>query len=119
MKYLKQFGIILAISFAGELMNYFIPLPIPAGIYGIVILFLGLVFKIIPLAAVKDTAHFLVDIMPVMFISPAVGLMETMGLIKKVWIPYISVIVITTVVVMAVSGKITQWIIRRKRREGA
>lgn len=118
MKYLKQFGIILAVSFVGELLNYFIPLPIPAGIYGIVILFLGLLFKIIPLCWVKDAAHFLVDIMPIMFISPAVGLMETFGVIKTNWVPYISIIVISTVLVMGVSGKITQGVIRRKTKRG-
>lgn len=119
MKYLKQFGIILVISFIGELLNYYVPLPIPAGIYGIVILFLGLLLRIIPLDAVKDTAHFLVDIMPIMFISPAVGLMETFGLIKSNWIPYISIIVISTVLVMVVSGWVTQAIIRAKAQKGA
>lgn len=119
MKYLKQFGIILLVSFVGELLNYFIPLPIPAGIYGIVIMFLGLLFKIIPLDSVRDAGHFLVDIMPIMFISPAVGLMETWGLIKSNWIPYISIIVISTILVIIVSGKITQWIMRRDQRKAA
>ena len=36
MKYLKQFGIILTISFIGEILYRVIPLPIPAGIYGII-----------------------------------------------------------------------------------
>ncbi len=119
MKYLKQFGIILLVSFIGELLNYFIPLPIPAGIYGIVIMFLGLLFKIIPLDSVKDAGHFLVDIMPIMFISPAVGLMETWGLIKANWIPYISIIVISTVLVMFVSGKVTQLVMRRDAGKAA
>lgn len=42
MKYLKQFLIILLISFAGELLKYVLPLPIPASIYGMVILLVGL-----------------------------------------------------------------------------
>ena len=119
MKYLKQFGIILVVSFIGELLAYFIPAPIPAGIYGIVIMFLCLVFKIIPLCAVKDGAHFLIDIMPVMFISPAVGIMEVAGIIKNSWIPYISIIVITTVLVMGVSGKVAELIIRVKQKKEA
>ena len=114
MKYLKQIAIILVISFVGELLNYYIPLPIPAGIYGIVILFFGLLFKLIPHDWVKDVAHFLVDIMPIMFISPAVGLMETVGVLKSSWVPYVSIIVISTILVMVVSGKVTQFIIRKK-----
>ena len=40
MKYVKQFGIILLISFAGEALNYLLPLPVPASIYGLVLMFL-------------------------------------------------------------------------------
>ena len=43
MKYLRQFLLILFISFLGELLKYFLPLPIPASIYGMVILFIGFV----------------------------------------------------------------------------
>ena len=42
MKYLIQFLIIIAFSFAGELLHYCLPLPIPASIYGIILLFLAL-----------------------------------------------------------------------------
>lgn len=119
MKILKQFGIILLISAIGELLNYYIPLPIPASIYGIVIMFICLLTKIIPLDAVKDAGHFLVEIMPVMFISPAVAIMESWNLIKADWIPYICITIISTIVVMVVSGRVTQWIIRLKNRKRA
>jgi holin-like protein len=117
MKYIKQIGISIIISFIGELLNFFIPLPVPAGIYGIIILFIGLITKLIPLDCVKDVGHFLVEIMPIMFISPAVGIMESFGLIKKNWIPYISIIVISTVLVMVVSGKITQCIMNKNNKK--
>ena len=38
-KYLRQFGIILAVTCAGEIMKYFIPLPIPGSIYGLILMF--------------------------------------------------------------------------------
>ena len=68
MKYLKQFLIILVISYAGELLKYVLPLPIPASIYGMVILLVGLLTGLIALDAVKDVGKFLIEIMPVMFI---------------------------------------------------
>ena len=76
MKYIKQFGIILIFSFAGELLNYLIPLPIPASIYGIILLFLCLEVKLIPLDKVEEISRFMIEIMPLMFIPAAVGLME-------------------------------------------
>ncbi len=75
MKYIGQFGIILVISFVGEILNYFIPLPVPASIYGLVIMFLCLHFGIIRVGTVKGTADFLIEIMPLMFIPAAVELM--------------------------------------------
>ena len=53
MKYLKQFLIILVISLIGEILNKLLPLPVPASIYGMVILFAGLLSGIIKLESVK------------------------------------------------------------------
>lgn len=108
MKYIKQFGIILAVSFIGELLAYFIPLAIPASIYGIVLMFAGLKTGVIPYESVRDTGRFLIEIMPMMFIPAAVGLMTAWKLIQQSWLAYIVITVITTVVVMAVSGLVTQ-----------
>lgn len=56
MKYIREFGIIIVISLIGELLNYLIPLPIPSSIYGLVIMFLCLHFKIVKIADVKDSS---------------------------------------------------------------
>lgn len=116
MRYIKQFCIILAISFAGEILNELIPLPIPASIYGIVILFAGLCTGAIPLDSVKETGKFLVEIMPVMFIPAAVGLINSWGLIRASWLQYLLVTAVTTVAVMAAAGLVTQFVIIRQGR---
>lgn len=116
MKYLKQFGIIMVVSFVGEILNYVLPLPIPASIYGIVLMFVCLETKIIKLDAVKDTAKFLIEIMPIMFIPAAAGVIDAWGIIKPDLIPYIVVLIVSTVVVMAVSGRVTQRVIRIQNR---
>lgn len=115
MKTLGQIVIILLVSFAGELLNYCLPLPIPASIYGIVILFCLLEFKVIPLRAVKETGDFLVSIMQLMFIPAAVGLLEAWDVIAPNWLPYILITLISTFVVMFFSGRVTQAVIRLGR----
>ena len=112
MKYIKQFGIILTISFAGEICNRLIPLPVPASIYGLVILFLGLMSGIIKLDSVKETGKFLIDIMPLMFIPAAVGLLESWDVLKPICVPIVGITLITTIIVMVATGKITQLVIR-------
>ena len=117
MKRMKQFGIILLISFVVEILEKWIPLPIPASIYGIILLFLCLKLNIIPHEAVHETGKFLIEIMPLMFIPAAVGLLETWDVIAPAWLEYVAVTVISTWVVMIVSGRVTQFVIRRKRKD--
>ncbi|RKI38939.1 CidA/LrgA family protein [bacterium D16-51] len=112
MKYLKQFTLILAISFIGELLKEILPLPVPASIYGMVLLFLCLETGIIRLSSVKETAKYLIEIMPLMFIPAGVGLLESWGVLYPILVKTAIIIIISTIVVMAVSGKVTQGVIR-------
>ena len=86
MKYLKQFGIILILSFAGELLNLLIPLPIPASIWGFALMFVCL-----------QTGFLKLDYAKI--------------------IPYLVITVLSTFLVMAAAGKITQAVIRRDRKK--
>lgn len=117
MKYMKQFCLIMFISFLGEVLHHCLPLPIPASIYGLVILFAGLMTGVVKLSHVEETGRFLIEIMPLMFIPAAVGLLESWGILAPIWIPIIGITLITTVIVMIVSGKITQFVIRLENRE--
>ena len=115
MQYLKQFMIIILISLIGEALNFLIPLPIPASIYGILILLFLLISGRIKLEDVKDVSSFLIAIMPVMFIPAAVGLMNSFSLLADSLAAYVVILAVSTVVVMAVSGRVTQHVIRRER----
>lgn len=108
---------ILAISFIGEILKYFLPLPIPASIYGMMILFIGLLTGIIPLEAVKDVGKFLIEIMPVMFIPAGVGLMSSWVNLKPELLPVSIITVVSIVTVMIATGRTSQWIIRRGKKK--
>lgn len=112
MKYLKQFAIILGIAFTGEVLHGLLPLPVPASIYGIVVLFALLYFKVLDVSAIRETSSFLIEIMPAMFIPAAVGLIEVFDLLKANLFAYLFVTVVSTVLVMAVSGLVSQALIK-------
>ena len=116
MKYLKQLSILFAFTFISEILNQIIPLPIPASIYGLVFLFLCLEFKIIKIDQIKDTADFLLAILPIMFVPSSVGFIKALPLMKKYGIQFLIIGVSTTFLVMIVSGLITQLILRIKKR---
>ena len=114
MKYLRQFGIILFVSFLGEILHGLIPLPIPASVYGLVLMLIALCTGILKLKQVKETAGFLIEIMPVMFIPAAAGLLDSWPSLRPMWLPMILITLLTTVIVMAVTGLVTQFLIRKE-----
>ena len=111
MKYIRQFLIILLISFLGELLKYIIPLSVPASIYGMVLMFLALELKIL-----KVSSTFLIEIMPLMFVPAGVGLLDSWEALQPIWVQVVIITLISTVVVMGVSGTITQWVIRKDQK---
>ena len=117
MKYLKQLFIIVIVSFVGELIHFFVPLPIPASIYGLVILFLLLEFKIVKLEKVKDVSSFLLGIMPIFFVPPCVGFINAFPLMKQYGGQFIVIGIGTTILVMVSTGWVVQLIMNAKERK--
>ena len=118
MKYVKQFVIIIAISFIGEFLKYVLPLPVPASIYGMVLMFAALLTGVLKLDDVKDTAKFLIEIMPLMFIPAGVGLMVSWNTLRPLLIPVAIITVVTIITVMIVSGHIAQFVLKRQEKGG-
>lgn len=116
MKYIKQFALIALITFLGECMNFLIPLPVPASIYGMVLLFLSLLTGILKLEQIEETADLLLGVMPIFFISPTVSLMSSITMIQDSLVGVIVICLVSTVVVMAVTGLVSQAVIRHDQR---
>lgn len=118
MKYVKQFVIIIAISFIGEFLKYVLPLPVPASIYGMVLMFAALLTGVLKLDDVKDTAKFLIEIMPLMFIPAGVGLMVSWNTLRPLLIPVAIITIVTIITVMIVSGHTAQFVLKRQEKGG-
>ena len=117
MKYMFQLAIIFGISFIGELLNAMLPLPIPASVYGLVILFVLLCTKIIKLEQVETVAEYMMAIMPLFFIEPTVGIMNSYGLVKGKILPLFIACFLSFAAVIVVTGSVSQGIIRIRQRK--
>lgn len=115
MKLLRQTLIILAVSLAGELLKALLPLPIPASVYGLAIMLICLCTGWIRLEQVENTADFLIEIMPVMFIPAAVALTESWSSLEPILLPVAVIIILTTILVMVVTGITTQQLMKIRR----
>ena len=106
--------IILLLSFLGEVLKMFIPLPIPASVYGLVLMLLCLVTGILKTSQVKEAAFFLIEIMPVMFIPAAAGLIDSWKVLQPLLLPILVITVVITIFVMVVTGKVAQMIAQKR-----
>ena len=90
--------------------------PVPAGVYGLFILLGGLCTKVISLSDVEVTGNLLLDLMPVMFIPAAVGIIDKIEELKVIMIPMLIITFVTTFIVMTITGKTAEWIIKRQKK---
>lgn len=108
MKYLSQFCIILGFTLAGEALQRLLPLPIPASVYGLALLFAALCAGLVKLEQVKETGSFLVSILPILFVAPTVGIVEHWELIRPQLLPIGLLLVGSTVLTFGISGTVTR-----------
>ena len=108
MPYILQLGVILGASFGGEILRRLIPLPVPAGVYGLCILLALLMTGAVKKESIEPTARFLIQIMPILFVPAAAGIMQSWGLLKASFVPFIVTATLITALVMGITALIAQ-----------
>lgn len=112
MRLIKQFSILVFVCFIGEILHALIPLPIPASIYGLVLMFIALQTGFMPLEAVEDVSYGLLGVMPILFVPSTVGLILAWDILKVHWLAFTIIGVGSTIAVFFASGHVTQLVIR-------
>ena len=113
MKYLSQFCIILGFTLAGEALQRILPLPVPASVWGLALLFSALCFGIVKPEQVKEVSAFLTSIMALLFVSPAVGIVENWNLIAPSLLPIVLLLAASTMLTFGISGSLTQLLMKK------
>ena len=113
MNYLRQLAVITAVCFAGEIIKFILPFPVPGSIYGMVIMFILLATGLLKLEKVEKVSDFLVDCMPLMFVPGGVGLIKSWSTLQAMLPAVICSIVFVTPFIMVVTGRVTQFIMRK------
>lgn len=117
MKILKQFAVILAVCLIGETLRLVVPLPIPASVWGMVLMLVALMTGLIKLPQVENAADFLVQTMPVMFVPTTTGLMVQYESLRVILIPFLVINIVALVVTFGVTGKVTEFLLKRGKKE--
>ena len=118
MKFIKQICLVLLFSFLGELCRFLIPYPIPASIYGMVLMAAALGLKLFRPEDVHDVGSFLTSILPILFVVPLVNLMDCWEQLKDNLVPLLIIIILSTIIVFAISGMVTQMLMNVRKKKG-
>ena len=113
MKLIREVLWIIFFTFVGEILNASLPLPVPAGVYGLILMLIFLMRGIIRLDEVEQAGNFLLETMSIMFLPAAVGSMTVSKLLLPVLFPYMVIILFSTFLVMAVTGLSAEFILRK------
>ncbi|MBQ9562866.1 MAG: CidA/LrgA family protein [Lachnospiraceae bacterium] len=117
MRYIFQFTRILAFCLLGELLHYLLPLPVPASVYGLILLLAALKTGLVKIEQVREAGKFLIGILLLLFLPGAVGVIEQFDLFAKLWVPLLVALFPMTVVVFLAAGKVTDFVERRMHHE--
>ena len=113
-----QIAIIYAIYWAGNLVSSLMShiIVIPGNIIGMVILLVLLTANILKLSMIEETSSFMLKYMGFFFVPLSVGIMESYKLIQDSIIQIIIILVISCILVMYVSCKVTDVLISYKEK---
>ncbi|MDE6378479.1 MAG: CidA/LrgA family protein [Duncaniella sp.] len=117
----KQCAIIFGCLAAGEFLSWIFSLPIPGSIFGLLLLTSLLQSGVVKAETIRPVCSFLVSNMGFFFVPPGVALMLYFDFIAKEWLPITVATVVSTALVLVVTGHTHQWVhrlIRNNRRHG-
>jgi holin-like protein len=112
----RALAILLGFQFVGEAISRFLAVPIPGSVIGMGLLLAALGSGLVRLAWVEEGADLLLAHLALFFIPAGVGVMVHLDLLKAQWLPVVVSMVLSTFVVMAVTGWVETALSRRGKR---
>ena len=113
MKYIRQLAIILGVTFAGELVYEILNLPVPASIYGLIIMLILLESGLVKFNAIKDVGQFMLNIMTITYVPSTDRIMTAAKKLKSFLMPILISLFVITIIVMIVTGRVSQFVLER------
>ena len=105
---IRQLAILFGCLALGELIITLTHIPLPSSILGMLLLTLLLKLKVIRLEWVRSISDFLVSNIGFFFVPPGVAIMLYFDIIKAQFVPIVTASVVSTVLVLAVTGWVHQ-----------
>lgn len=116
LKYLKQIAYIFVICIAGQFVSNLIGGVVPGNVLALVILFLLLLMKVIPLDSIAHTADFILANMAFFFIPATISIFFEYRSFAENFIKLLVVCLLTTILTSLSAGLTVKYILKYQRR---
>lgn len=116
---IKAIGILLGFQFIGTLLAKGSGLPIPGNVMGMVLLTVVLALGWLHVEHIEPGARLLVDNLAFLFVPAGVGIMSYFEVLAAEWLPISLSIIISLLVVLVVTGKVCELVVRSNKSNGA
>lgn len=114
---IRGFAVLLSFQLLGELAVRGFDWPVPGNVVGMTLLLVALVLGLIRLEWVTEAAELVLTHMALLFVPVGVGVMLYFDLLAREWLPIVAATVLSTFVVIAVTGHVTQALAKGAGRE--
>lgn len=114
MAMVRGFALLLLFQLLGELISRLGELPLPGNVLGMGLLLLALLGNLVKVSWLEEAAELLLSNMAMFFVPAGVGVMVYGDLIAREWLPITVATIVSTFVVMAVTGRLAQALERRE-----
>ena len=101
---LQGMVLLFSFQFAGELIARLLNFPVPGSVIGMALLLVALSLGIVREDAISEVSNLLLKYMTLFFVPAGVGVMLYFDLIAREWVPIVVGTVVSTFIVMAVTG---------------
>ncbi|WP_144532756.1 antiholin-like murein hydrolase modulator LrgA [Bacillus pumilus] len=120
--FLSQAFIFATVMFVSNLISMYLPIPMPASVIGLVLLFVLLTTKIVKLEQVEQLGTSLTGLISFLFVPSGISVIQSLGVMQEVGVQVVGVIIIATIMLLAATGLFSQLLMQlsekpQKRKE--
>lgn len=112
--FIRGFLIILLFLSFGKLISAYLPIPFPASIIGLILLFIALSTSLVKVEWITMSGNFILKYMALLFIPIGVGLLNYFDLIVSHWLVIVLSLLFTTLFIMFVVGHLYQYLSKKE-----
>ncbi|MEW4369656.1 CidA/LrgA family holin-like protein [Paenibacillus kandeliae] len=118
-KIIIQIALLYAFAWLGGMIQQWLHLSIPGSILGLLLLFVLLLCRVVPVSWIETGSNTLLFYLPLFFVPATVGVVNHLDLFVGKGLLLVAVVIISTAITIVIAGHVSQWLaIRMEKKAG-